>query len=222
MYFQEYEKLKEQKKIEYEPIIKLDDLINIDIYSVDEDLTKPFNKHSGSGAGNTFIGYLVDHNGFIDFPVLGKIKVDGLSKSALKKLFENRLSQYIKDPVVDIRIGNFRVSVLGEKAAVLTFETDRLSLHEFLAKLGDLPYTARRDNVLIVREVNGIKTFNKVDVRQASIINSPFYYMAQDDVVYIEPKRNKVDTDVIPRYVTNLLTIGSLILTTLLLIKNTK
>jgi len=222
MYFQEYEKLKEQKVINYEPIIKLDDELSIDIFSVDEDLIKPFNKHSGSGAGNTLSGYLVDHEGFIEFPVLGKIKVEGFSKSALKELFENKLSQYIKDPVVDIRINNFNVTVIGEKSGTLTFNTDRVSIMELISRLGEIPINARKDNILIVREVNGIKTFNKVDVRQASIINSPFFYMAQNDIVYIEPKRNRVDTDIIPKYITNFLSISSLILTTFFLIRNTK
>ena len=225
MYFQNYDKLKEQKLVDYEPVIKLDDELLIDIFSIDEDLVKPFNKHTQSNAtGNTQLGYLVDNKGYIDFPVLGKLKVEGLTKSALNKLFVDKLSQYVKNPVVDIRFANFNITVLGEARNVgtLKFDTERVSLPELLSRVGDLPLTARTDNILIVREVNGIKTFNRVNVTQASIINSPFYYMAQDDIVYIEPKRNKVDTDVIPRYVTNLLTVGSLILTTILLIKNTK
>ena len=225
MYFQNYDKLKEQKLVDYEPVIKLDDELLIDIFSVDEDLVKPFNKHTEPNAtGNTQLGYLVDNKGYIDFPVLGKLKVEGLTKSALNKLFVDKMSQYVKNPVIDIRFANFNVTVLGEVKTVGTFkfDTERVSLPELLSKVGDLPLTARTDNVLIVREVNGIKTFNRVNVTQSSIINSPFYYMAQNDVVYIEPKRNKVDTDVIPKYVTNLLTIGTLILTTILLIKNTK
>tara|TARA_Y100001963_G_scaffold124779_1_gene175849 strand:- start:54 stop:848 length:795 start_codon:yes stop_codon:yes gene_type:complete len=134
--------------------------------------------------------YLVNAEGEIQFPVLGTIKVAGLNRKELSQMLENKISEYIQEPIVMVRISNFQITVLGEVNHPGTFPiTDEyLSLPKALGMAGDLTIYGKRKNVLVVREgKDGEKVHAYLDLTDADVINSPFYYLQQNDVVYVEP-----------------------------------
>ena len=134
-------------------------------------------------------------NGFIDFPVIGRIKVGGLLRSEVTELLQNKITKYIKQPVVTIRLENFKIAVQGEvnSPGIYSVGSERITLIEALSKASDLTIYGKRDNILIIRENNGVKTYNRVDITKADFINSPYYYLAQNDVVYVEPNKTKIN-----------------------------
>jgi polysaccharide biosynthesis/export protein len=187
-----------------ELIIQPDDILAINITSItsltENDPVGIFNSGGtlyninvgagGVGAGNT-PGFLVDKDGFIDFPVLGKTKVGGLSIRQIKQMMAEKLSLYLKDPVVEARIINFKVTMLGEVGRVgqIVAPNQKLNIIEAVAAAGDIPITGKKDNVLIIRENNGVREYGRVNLNSKDVFNSPFYYLKQNDIVYIEPSR---------------------------------
>ena len=205
--YQNIESMAQDKLNSYEIKIQPDDLLVINISAEDPKVTAPFNLNptsvvGGSGQGATsksaFDNYLVDADGFIDFPELGKLKISGLTRSEVLALFKNKLSAYIKNPIITLRIENFKVVVQGDVGSPGVFQvnSDRFTLIEALAMAGDLKLTARRDNILVIRDVDGVKSYHRVDVTKADFINSPYYYMAQNDVVYVAPKYKTISPNV--------------------------
>ena len=205
--------------VNYEPQIQNDDLLSITVTCIQQELAAPFNMIS-NGNNSKLNGYLVDQNGEIEFPVLGKIKVAGYAKSVFKEFLKEKLSLYIKDPVVDFKILNFKISVLGEVGSPgnKSFEGDRVTFMDAIASAGDLTLFAQRDNILLIRDYQGVKTFTRVDVTKADFINSPFYYLDQNDLIYVEPRKAKIDsTAVIGTNVTKYLSLASFLITSILL-----
>ena len=236
VYFQNIDGLANQEKSpSYEIKIQPDDLLMIIVSAEDPESAVPFNlttvSVAGSGPGNiqTFRGqetiqsYLVDARGNIDFPVLGKLKVSGLTRTEIMTLFENKISAYIKKPIINLRIVNFKVSVQGEvtNPGIFDVKSERITIIEALAMAKDLTVYGKRDNILIIREIDGVKTYNRVDITKADFINSPFYYLAQNDVIYVEPNKTKINgakvgpnTGVIIAVTSLLITLVTLIVTT--------
>ena len=193
-----------QQEIEqkYEVIIHSDDLLAIMVNSRDPELALPFNMPmvtyqlgSNSTGQQRVLGYLVDTNGDIDFPILGKIHVEGLTRMQLTELVKNKLIEedLIKDPIVTVQFLNFKVSVMGEvsRPGSFTISGDRITLLEALSMAGDLTIYGRRDRVAVIRENNGKRTILFHDLRSAEIFNSPCYYLQQNDIVYVEPNKAK-------------------------------
>lgn len=178
--------------INYDPLIQRDDRLNISISSLEHEATKPFNINGNS--------YLVDINGNIEFPVIGTIKVEGYSIENLKALLKERLIIYLKNPVVNISIENFKVTVLGDVGApgIKSFTNHRVTLFDVIAASGDISIYGKRTNILIIRDYQGIKSFNKVDITKADFVNSPFYYLDQNDIVYVEQRKAKMDATALP------------------------
>jgi polysaccharide export outer membrane protein len=143
--------------------------------------------------------YLVDASGSIDFPVLGKLKVGGLARSAVVQLFKEKIGIYIKNPIINFRITNFKVAVQGEvsQPGTYTVNSERVTLIEALTMAKDLTIYGKRDNILIIREIDGVKSYNRVDITKADFINSPFYYLAQNDVIYVEPNKNRINASAV-------------------------
>lgn len=137
------------------------------------------------------LGYTVDMEGEIDFPAFGKLKVEGLTRDQLTTMIKKKLvdDDIIRDAIVTIEFMNFKISVLGEVSAPGTYniETDRITILEALGRARDLNIYGRRDNILVTREQNGIITRYRVDLRSTDFINSPAYYLQQNDVVYVSP-----------------------------------
>lgn len=174
----------------YEPIIQNDDVLSIVVTTLEADASAPFNSPS----------YLVDNEGKIDFPVIGSLQVSGYSIKELKNLLKQKLAAHLIDPVVNIRILNFKVTVLGDVASpgVKSFGNSRVTLFDAIGASGDLTVYAKRHNLLIVRDNQGLKTFNRVDITKADFVNSPFYYLDQNDLIYVEQRKAKIDTTALP------------------------
>lgn len=186
----------------YEITIRPDDLIAIMVNSKDPELAQMFNLPLVSYqindriiGQNRVLGYLVDKEGKINFPQLGSIKIGGMNRTELTQYIQNELKSkgLINDPIVTIQFLNFKVSVMGEVARPGTIDitSDRITIFDALSASGDLTIYGKRDNVKIIREVDGKKTISIVDLRSVEILDSPFYYLQQNDVVYVEPNKAK-------------------------------
>ncbi|MCD8266998.1 MAG: polysaccharide biosynthesis/export family protein [Parabacteroides sp.] len=179
--------------------IQKDDLLDINVSCPDQELLRPFLRYSGDFVnGNaTSQGYLVEADGTINFPLLGTIKVAGLTRRQLIDLIQDRLEKegFIKNPVVTVRFQNFRISILGEVTHPGTFNisSERITLFEALSLAGDLTIHGRRNRVAVVRETDGVRTILYHDLRSRDIFQSPYYYLKQNDMVYVEPNRIKAE-----------------------------
>ena len=203
IYFYEgSESIEGQKNLlDYEPVIQLNDVlrINVSSSSVNEEIVQPFqnrsnNEQSGGNQDPSLSGYLVGPDGNIQFPVLGSINVAGLTRSEIQSKLEELLQQYVKDPIVDIRLVNFSVTVLGEVGSPGRIQvTDgRVSMPELIAMVGDITYNGKRENIKIIREVNGVKSIGSIDMTTNELFNSPYFYLKQNDIVYVEPSYRAV------------------------------
>jgi polysaccharide export outer membrane protein len=139
------------------------------------------------------------------------------------QMVQQKIGVYIKNPIINLRVMNFKVSVQGEVSSpgTYTVDSERVTLVEAISKAGDLTIYGKRDNILIIREIDGVKSYNRVDITKADFINSPFYYLAQNDVVYVEPNKTKINgaaigpnTGVIISITSILITLITLIITT--------
>lgn len=187
---------------DYDIRINTDDLLSIMVNSKNPELAQMFNlpmvsyqiTNTGyTGGQYRILGYLVDKEGEIDFPQLGKIKVRGLTRFELAERLKQELTGrgLVNDPVITIQFLNFKVAVMGEVARPGTFEvnSDRITLLDALSRAGDLTIYGRRENVKVIREENGQRMVGSVDLRSAELMDSPFYYLKQNDIVYVEPNK---------------------------------
>jgi polysaccharide export outer membrane protein len=208
----------------YEPVIQPDDILYINVSSQNPEAVAAFNTQESSQNMAAMDlkqrSYLVSKDGMIQYPVLGALKAAGLTRAEFTDMLRNRLQPYVNDAVVNLRFLNFKVTVLGEvtKPGRVDVASDRITLIEAIAQSGDLTLYGMRDNILIVRDNQGEKTFNRVDITAANFVNSPFYYLKQNDVVYVEPRRAKVDSTAIGGNITTIISIFSFLLTTTLIL----
>lgn len=203
LYLQDITSLKEENiDKNYEVIIHKDDLLAILVNSKDPELAMPFNMPmvtyqigSTTSGQQRLLGYLVDQNGDIDFPILGRLHVEGLTRMQVTELIKQKLisEDLIKDPIVTVQFLNFKVSVMGEVARPGTFDIsgDRITLLEALSMAGDLTIYGRRDRVAVIREKDGKRRILYHDLRSSDIFQSPCYYLQQNDIVYVEPNKAK-------------------------------
>jgi polysaccharide biosynthesis/export protein len=194
----------------YDPVLKTDDILSITVMGLDADAIKPFNIPTTINAQNaggyvqgsaTPTGYLIDVNGNIDFPVIGKIKLGGLTRSAAIDSIKKQLLLYLanSNPTVLLRILNFKITVLGEvkNPGTFTIPNERVTLPEAFGIAGDLLITGIRKNILVIRTENGKKTEIRVDLTSKQLFSSPAYYLQQNDIIYVEPNRAKANSSVV-------------------------
>lgn len=227
LYFQDSENLN-LKEIDraFEPIIEPNDILYITVSSLDADVTKPFKRNSGgegasAGSNNLELqGYLVDSKGDIRFPVLGSIPVMGKTRGALEQELKASLSEYITDVVVDVRIINFKVTVIGEVSnpGVFRIENERVTLPEALALAGDLTVDGKRKEITVIREENGIRKVAKIDFTSTALFSSPFYFLKQNDIVYVEPSLKGVKKSGFIPDVPALLSLFTIVLSTVIIL----
>jgi polysaccharide export outer membrane protein len=183
-----------------ELIIQPQDMLSIVVSSKEPELALPFNLPviSYQEVGETYmqqriLGYIVDKTGNIDFPVLGVLHIEGLTRTRLAQFIKEKIiaEGYVKNPVVTVQFMNFRVTVNGEVTRPGTYEikNDHITLFEALSMAGDLTIYGRRDNVKVVREKNGERTTYQADLRAVNIFESPVYYLQQNDIIYVTPNR---------------------------------
>jgi polysaccharide export outer membrane protein len=172
----------------YSPVFKTDDLLSIVVSSEAPELSAPFNLQS-TGVSQASVGYLIDGEGFVSLPTLGKVKMAGKNRTEVTTLIRELLKEYLKNPIVQIQILNYKITVLGEvnNPGTFTIPNERITLLEAIGLAGDLSMTGIRHNVLVIRDENGIKTEHRVDLRSTDLFNSPVYYLTQNDVIYVEP-----------------------------------
>lgn len=184
-------------------LVQPKDMISIVVSSRNPELSAMFNltnvsyqaggETSTTGSYNRILGYSVDNNGNIDFPIVGKINVSGLTRwQVADKVKEELVSRnLLKDPVISVEFLNFKVSVLGEVAhpGTYTVTGDKITLLEALSLAGDLTIYGRRDRVSVIREINGKRTVYINDLRSMDLFKSPSYYLKQNDVVLVEPNK---------------------------------
>lgn len=199
-------------KENYEVHIQPDDVIEIIVNSINPAATAIFNLGNntavvpGVNSSNTNAlvttdlrnngpgGYLVNKEGIIDFPVLGKLQVNGFTISHLKDTITHLLDPYLKNPIVNARLLNYKITVLGEvtRPASYTLQSERVSVVDAIGMAGDLTIYGQRDNVLLIREENGERKFIRLNLQSSVLFQSPYYYLKQNDVLYIEPNKAKV------------------------------
>ena len=195
---------------------KINDILNIYISTFDAEATKPFNSIKATENGRSeAVDYLIDKDGNIDYPVLGKMKLVGLTVKEAKELFKQKLAVYLKDPIVNIRLANFRVTVLGSvnRPGTYTISGERITILEALGQAGDLTIKGRRDNVLVIRDFNGTKVYTRINLTNKESMNSPVYYLTQNDIVYVEPNKSAISTSSLDNRTSVLVSIVSLIVT---------
>jgi len=187
---------------EYIPKIQSSDMLAISVSAADIKATEPFNQQSvyqvNSGMQNNPYAkvYTVDENGYINYPLIGNVKVGGLTRTEAENELKSKISKYIVNPGVNINFTNFRISVLGEvaKPGNFTIPNERVSILDALGMAGDLTINGVRKNIMVIREQNGQKQTYNVDLTSKEILNSPVYYLAQNDVVYVEPNNAKISS----------------------------
>ena len=139
-------------------------------------------------------GFLVDSAGTIELPLVGQLKVADLSTSEARDLIKSRLETYLKEPSVNVRFLNYKISIMGEvvKPSVYVIPDERITLPEALSMAGDLTIFGKRTDILIVREENGKKEFGHIDITNREFYNSPYYYLRSNDIVYVEPNKARI------------------------------
>lgn len=195
--------------------IKPDDELLITVNSVDPAAAAPFNlpfynpgnvnvagstdytrgSLSSMSTGTQLQTYNVDTEGYIEFPEVGRLHVAGMDVEQLQKLLTERLSEYLEKPIVTVRIANFDVVVAGEvlKPGKIRVNRNRYSVLDALGDAGDLTPYGERSNVLLIREENGKRVYHRLNLNSTDVLSSPYFYMQQNDYVYVEP--NKVRQD---------------------------
>ena len=186
--------------LNYEPIIQTGDILSINVTAIESEAAVPFNIYESQGTINKVpLPYNVNADGEINFPVIGKIMV---SKTTTKQL-TNRLTElllpYLKNPIVNIRLINFKVTVLGEVKSPGSYPVlnERISIIEAIGLAGDLTIYGKRKSVTLIREQNGKRTFTSIDLTNKQLFNSPYYYLAQNDVIYIEPNKTRINSSAV-------------------------
>lgn len=195
----------------YVPKIQPGDVLSVQVSSLNPEASSFFNPYSALAIADrggmqsmatsatplpTQNGYLVDNTGSIELPVLGKIQVADQTAAQVKDRLRESLKEYLKEPTVNIRNLNFRISVMGEvlRPSLFTIPNEQITLLEALSLSGDATIYGRRDNVLIIREENGKRTFARIDLTRRDLFSSPYYYLHPNDVVYVEPGKARVAT----------------------------
>ena len=177
------------------------DNLSIYVSATDQDAVSVFNKNF-QGNGNIanasdMYTFAVDDDGTINFPIVGRIKVEGLTRLECEKLIGEKISPYmsgVENPIVTVRFNSFRFTVLGEVSSpgVNTSDREKCSLIDALAMSGDIGILGKRDNIMLIREAaNGEKSVHRLNMLDANIMKSPYFYLQQNDVIYVEPNSIK-------------------------------
>ncbi len=189
----------------FEAVIKKDDRLSIVVSGPDKMVTAPYNltlSDIGSGVGATStdperatLSYLVDAQGNITFPTLGQIHVEGMTRNELVDLLTREIGKDVKDPIVYVSFRNYKITVLGEVRApgTYTMDSEKISIPQALGRAGDTNLTAQRECILI-REVDGRLEHYNIDLRSSHLLDSPYYYLQQNDILYIPPSPTRVAT----------------------------
>lgn len=206
-YLQDFETVNETEEVTamYDAHIRPKDLLTITVNTTDPEAAAPFNLTVQSAANSNLTQwvtqqaalqqYLVDNQGNIDFPVLGELHLGGLTMNEAESMIREKLQPFLKEtPIVTVRMVNYKISVLGEvaKPGTFTINNEKVNVLEALAMAGDMTIWGLRDNVKLVREEeNGKRNIVVLDLNRADIVKSPYYYLQQNDILYVSPNKTK-------------------------------
>lgn len=204
-YFQNIDTLNlSASRMLYDARIMPKDQLSIIVKATNEEASKPFNLNSGTSGMSQQLQnqqyYLVDNEGNIEFPIIGKLHVLGLTSRECEDLVREKISPYLaasEHPLVSVRMASFRVVVTGEVGSpgVVSVPNEKMSIVEALAQSGDLGLQGKRKNVMLIREdAAGQKSVHRLDLTDANVFNSPYFYLQQNDIVYVEPNGAKKGT----------------------------
>lgn len=183
-----------------EPLIQKNDQLGIVVFSdaTDGGATDAMYNKAAPGVGGTATqGYIVDNDGFIVYPTLGKIKAEGLTKAQLADIIKDKLDATKNGPLVNpsviVHLLNFKITLLGEvqRPGTITVPIDKLTIFEAIGLAGDISIYGKKDDIVVLREVDGVVEHGKVDLSTTDIFESPYYFLKQNDVVLINPNKNK-------------------------------
>ncbi len=223
--------INQQFRTKPETTIGNGDVLLITVSALDPTAVAPFNlplvMYNSPGSDKLYTSptlqtYVVDTEGKINFPVLGTLKVSGLSKSEAITMLNEKLLPYLKNPIVNINFMNYEITVLGEvnRPGKYSVSNEKINILEALGLAGDLTIYGIRKNVLIYRENNGKVEFERIDLNSSDVFKSPYFYLQQNDIVYVEPNKVKVTSSQnIPLYLSSLSTLSAVTTTILYLYK---
>jgi len=199
----DHSRVSEEAINNYTPFrIQTGDVLGVTVTSLNENQTNtnaefnPNAKNPGSGQDNLANGYRVDAGGNIHLPYVGNMKVAGLTTDEVAHDLSNNLESYFKKPIVNVRVLNFKISVFGDvlRPDVYTIQNQHVNVNEALSMAGDLNITAKRKNVLLIRESDGKRQYIPIDLTRKDIFDSPYYYLKNNDIIYVEPDKTKYAT----------------------------
>lgn len=187
----------------YEAVIKKDDELKIIISGPDKAVTDPYNMTladvsvgftTNNAPETPMMSYLVDADGNINFPILGRIHVEGLTRIQLIDYLTREIGKDVKDPIVYVSFKNYKITVLGEvrSPGTYTYNSEKITVLQAIGYAGDLTVTAMRDGIILLREEDGVLRHIKIDLRDSSILDSPYYYLQQNDVLYVPPSSTRL------------------------------
>jgi polysaccharide biosynthesis/export protein len=187
----------------FEPIIQKYDQLYIQVYTtslnasrLDSQWNLPVSPVLGSGQNASAIGgFLVDQRGEIEYPHIGIIRAEGLTKKQLADTIKSRIPpNQLENPSVIVRFMNFRVNILGEVShpGTVSIPYEKVSILEAIGLAGDIPITGKKSNVRVIREVNGVREYGSIDLTSKDMFQSPYYYLMQNDIVIVDPRKSKI------------------------------
>jgi len=176
-------------------IIHQKDILSVTVNSLNPESNLLFNgnKNVGSGVPLTQTGYKVNENGFVNLPLVGDYKIEGQTIEEAQAEIAKKLAAFVKSPVVDIQLLNFKISVIGEvnRPSTFTITDENVNLLEALGMAGDMTVYGKRENVLVIRTENGRRTMNRLNLNKIESMDSPYFNLKQNDIVYVEPDKSK-------------------------------
>lgn len=205
LYLQDFENVNPNLQ-SYANTIQPDDNVMITVTADEPELAAPFNNlylneksTDSKTSNNAMLGYLVDFDGNIDFPRVGKLKLAGLTRVEAEEKIKSLLRPFITNPGINLRILNFKISVLGEvvRPGSQVIDGDRITLLEALSNAGDLTIYGKRNKILLLRESESIRSISEIDITSTDFIDSEYYYLNHNDVVYVSPNKTRVNASVI-------------------------
>lgn len=218
---------------EYSTVIKRNDRLRITVTAEDMRVVQPYNLTMVGGANieadplrmvgqQRLIGYLVNSDGYINFPTLGRIKVAGMTKIELENFLYEQIADSVKDPVVDVRILNYQVTVLGEvnRPGTFTISGERISLLQAIGLAGDLTIYGKRDRVLIIRDDVDGRTTHRVDLTDSDLLNSEHFFLKQNDIVVVEPNSAQIASSDFNRNAQVYVSVASLLISVIIILSN--
>jgi len=200
-------KVMELARLQYTDLkIQVDDILSVNIQTVDPGATVTLTQgnvqnsaigssSTGSTGTQTIAGYLVDKSGMIELPVVGKIQVRGLTIEEAREAIRSRVATLYRDATVNVRFANLRVNILGEvnKPGTYVLSNEKVSILDALGLAGDMTIYGKRDNVTLIRQDdNGNRILVHLDLTSSKVLNSPYYYLRQNDYIYVEPSKTKL------------------------------